>query len=301
MASSHVRPSSSNEIHDIDIVTAQTLTTPSSFDPPRVHRRRNLKELFPPFLPRKVVSEMIATFLLVFVTCGAGALNKNNPAVVSQLGASVAGGLIVTVMIYAVGHISGAHMNPAVTLAFAVARHFPWIQVPFYMLAQIAGSTIASYILRELLDPLKDLGTTTPSHTAAKALVAEIVVTFNMMFVTAAVATDTKAVGELAGLAVGSAVCITSIFAGPISGGSMNPARTLGPALASNKFDSLWVYFVGPPLGTVAGALAYSVIRLDKHSSSSQKGSQKSPSLKMRRVQSQDMESPTNDAFETGV
>ncbi|URE29661.1 Aquaporin NIP2-1 [Musa troglodytarum] len=268
MASSHVRPSSSNEIHDIDIVTAQTLTTPSSFDPPRVHRRRNLKELFPPFLPRKVVSEMIATFLLVFVTCGAGALNKNNPAVVSQLGASVAGGLIVTVMIYAVGHISGAHMNPAVTLAFAVARHFPWIQVPFYMLAQIAGSTIASYILRELLDPLKDLGTTTPSHTAAKALVAEIVVTFNMM---------------------------------PISGGSMNPARTLGPALASNKFDSLWVYFVGPPLGTVAGALAYSVIRLDKHSSSSQKGSQKSPSLKMRRVQSQDMESPTNDAFETGV
>ncbi|URE29663.1 Aquaporin NIP2-1 [Musa troglodytarum] len=226
MASSHVRPSSSNEIHDIDIVTAQTLTTPSSFDPPRVHRRRNLKELFPPFLPRKV---------------------------------------------------------------------------PFYMLAQIAGSTIASYILRELLDPLKDLGTTTPSHTAAKALVAEIVVTFNMMFVTAAVATDTKAVGELAGLAVGSAVCITSIFAGPISGGSMNPARTLGPALASNKFDSLWVYFVGPPLGTVAGALAYSVIRLDKHSSSSQKGSQKSPSLKMRRVQSQDMESPTNDAFETGV
>ncbi|CAL9043006.1 aquaporin NIP2-1 [Musa acuminata AAA Group] len=301
MASSHVRPNNSNEIHDIDVVTAQTLTTPSFFDPPRVHRRRNLKELFPPFLPRKVVSEMIATYLLVFVTCGAGALNKNNPGVVSQLGQSVAGGLIVTVMIYAVGHISGAHMNPAVTLAFAVARHFPWIQVPFYMLAQIAGSTTASYILRELLDPIHDLGTTTPSHTAAKALVTEIVVTFNMMFVTAAVATDTKAVGELAGLAVGSAVCITSILAGPISGGSMNPARTLGPALASNKFDSLWVYFVGPPVGTVAGALAYSFIRLDEHSLSSQKDSQKSPSLKMRRMQSQDMASPTNDAFESGV
>ncbi|KAJ8459947.1 hypothetical protein OPV22_032873 [Ensete ventricosum] len=300
MASSHVRPNISNEIHDIDIVTAQTLTTSSSLDHPRVHRRRNFMELFPPFLPRKVVSEMISTFLLVFVTCGAGALNKNNPAVVSQLGQSVAGGLIVTVMIYAVGHISGAHMNPAVTLAFAVARHFPWIQVPFYWLAQIAGSTVASYILRELLDPINDIGTTTPSHTAVKALVTEIVVTFNMMFVTAAVATDTKAVGELAGLAVGSAVCITSILAGPISGGSMNPARTLGPALASNKFDSLWVYFVGPPLGTVAGALAYSFIRLDGHSSSSQKGSQKSPSLKMRRMQSQDMESsPTNDAFET--
>ncbi|RWV80453.1 hypothetical protein GW17_00058279 [Ensete ventricosum] len=229
MASSHVRPNISNEIHDIDIVTAQTLTTSSSLDHPRVHRRRNFMELFPPFLPRKV---------------------------------------------------------------------------PFYWLAQIAGSTVASYILRELLDPINDLGTTTPSHTAVKALVTEIVVTFNMMFVTAAVATDTKAVSPSISLAVSSFFCFKTRLvelSRPISGGSMNPARTLGPALASNKFDSLWVYFVGPPLGTVAGALAYSFIRLDGHSSSSQKGSQKSPSLKMRRMQSQDMESsPTNDAFETG-
>ncbi|RZS02982.1 hypothetical protein BHM03_00033105 [Ensete ventricosum] len=242
MASSHVRPNISNEIHDIDIVTAQTLTTSSSLDHPRVHRRRNFMELFPPFLPRK---SLIRAF-------------------------------------------------------FAYNLH---LQVPFYWLAQIAGSTVASYILRELLDPINDIGTTTPSHTAVKALVTEIVVTFNMMFVTAAVATDTKAVSPSISLAVSSFLCVTRLveLSRPISGGSMNPARTLGPALASNKFDSLWVYFVGPPLGTVAGALAYSFIRLDGHSSSSQKGSQKSPSLKMRRMQSQDMESsPTNDAFETG-
>ncbi|KAG6471133.1 hypothetical protein ZIOFF_072234 [Zingiber officinale] len=278
-SSEYSMASHSNEIHDIDVATAQ-----DGFHLPSVPRhRRPFRDIFPPFLARKVVSEVISTFLLVFVTCGSGALSKRNPSQVSQLGASVAGGLIVTVMIYAVGHISGAHMNPAVTLAFAVARHFPWVQ---------ASATVASFILRGLLHPITDLGTTTPSGAAGRALVAEIIVTFNMMFVTLAVATDTRAVGELAGLAVGSAVCITSIFAGPISGGSMNPARTLGPAFASNIYSSVWVYLVGPPIGTIAGALAYNFIRLQGPtlSQSSQKGSQMSPSIKMRRMQRQEEE-----------
>ncbi|XP_074565197.1 aquaporin NIP2-2-like [Curcuma longa] len=271
-----------NEIHDISVVTSQT-----PISPPHKH-------LLPPFLARKVVSEMIATFLLVFVTCGAAALSGSNPRLVSQLGASVAGGLIVTVMIYAVGHISGAHMNPAVTLAFAVSRHFPWIQVPFYMVAQISGAMIASFVLRELLHPITNLGTTTPGDTASKALVMEIVVTFCMMFVTSAVATDTKAIGELAGLAVGSSVCITSILAGPVSGGSMNPARTLGPAVASRKFDSIWVYLIGPVLGTLMGSWSYNFIRLNEQPSSAQidGGSahkHRLPSLKLRRLQSQEM------------
>ncbi|KAG6471357.1 aquaporin NIP2-1-like [Zingiber officinale] len=289
--------SHSNEIHDIDVATAQNTTGQDTFYLPLPPRRRSFMDFFPPFLFQKVVSEVISTFLLVFVTCGSGALSKHNPSQVSQLGASVAGGLIVTVMIYAVGHISGAHMNPAVTLAFAVSRHFPWIQVPFYWGAQITGSTIASFILRELLHPITDLGTTTPSGNAGKALVAEILVTFNMMFVTLAVATDTRAVGELAGLAVGSAVCITSIFAGPISGGSMNPARTLGPAFASDIYRSVWVYLIGPPIGTVAGALVYNFIRLrgPTLSDPSQKGSQKSPSIKTRRMQRQDSSLPAND------
>ncbi|KAK3409198.1 hypothetical protein EUGRSUZ_J01345 [Eucalyptus grandis] len=169
---------------------------------------------YPPGFHRKVVAEIIATYLLVFVTCGSAALSASDENRVSRLGASVAGGLVVTVMIYAVGHISGAHMNPAVTFAFAAVRHFPWNQVPLYAAAQLTGAVSAAFSLRVLLDPIKLVGTTSPSGSAAQALIMEIVVTFSMMFVTSAVATDTKAIGELAGIAVGSAVCITSILAG---------------------------------------------------------------------------------------
>ncbi|PON32060.1 Major intrinsic protein, partial [Parasponia andersonii] len=161
-----------------------------------------------------ILSEVVATFLLVFITCAAAAISGSDEGRISQLGASIAGGLIVTVMIYSVGHISGAHMNPAVSIGFATFLRFPWKQVPFYALAQFTGAISAAFTLRALLDPIHRIGTTTPSGSDARALVMEIVVTFNMMFVTSAVATDAKAVGELAGLAVGSAVCITSIVAG---------------------------------------------------------------------------------------
>lgn len=268
---------SNNEIHDIAVATSQSSPSPYFY------------LQLPPFLPRKVVSEMIATFMLVFVTCGSSALSNSNSSLVSQLGASISGGLIVTVMIYAVGHISGAHMNPAVTLAFAVSSHFPWIQVPFYMVAQISGALLASFVLREVLNPIQNLGTTTPGDTAMKALVMEIVVTFCMMFVTSAVATDTRAVGELAGLAVGSSVCITSILAGPISGGSMNPARTIGPAIASRRFDSIWVYMIGPVLGTLLGSVSYNFIRLNDRPTEAQfKSNNRPSSFKLRRLQSQE-------------
>ncbi|PWA79641.1 major intrinsic protein, Aquaporin-like protein [Artemisia annua] len=216
---------------------------------------------YPPDFLRKVVAEVVATFVLVFVSCGCAALGASDEPKVSQLGISVASGLIVTVMIYAVGHISGAHMNPAVTIAFATVRHFPWKQVPFYAVAQFTGSIAASFALKTLLQPIENLGTTTPSGTDLQALIMEIIVTFIMMFVTSAVATDSKAVGELAGIAVGSAVCINSILAGPISGGSMNPARTIGPALASNTYKGIWVYIVGPITGTLLGVMCYSFIR----------------------------------------
>ncbi|KAL5582306.1 hypothetical protein UlMin_014748 [Ulmus minor] len=224
--------------------------------------RRSLEQHYPPGFFRKVVAEIVATYLLVFVTCGSAALSASNEHQVSKLGASVAGGLIVTVMIYAVGHISGAHMNPAVTLAFAAVRHFPWKQVPIYAAAQVIGAISSSFTLSILLHPIKNIGTTTPKGTDTQALLMEIVVTFSMMFITSAVATDTRAIGELAGIAVGSAVCITSILAGPVSGGSMNPARTIGPAIASSNYQAIWVYFVGPITGTLMGAWAYSVIRV---------------------------------------
>ncbi|XP_057957145.1 aquaporin NIP2-1-like isoform X2 [Malania oleifera] len=240
-----------------------------------------------------VGAEMIATYLLVFVTCGSAALSNGGDEEqrVSKLGASIAGGLIVTVMIYAVGHISGAHMNPAVTLAFSAVRHFPWKQVPLYGAAQLTGSILAAFTLRFLLHPItNNVGTTSPSGSHLQALVMEALVTFSMMFITSAVATDTKAIGELAGIAVGSAVCITSILAGPISGGSMNPARSIGPAVASGYYNGLWVYVAGPLLGALLGAWTYSLIRvMDKgnpalHSHSS--------SFKLRRLTTQ------TDAFD---
>ncbi|KAJ0432972.1 putative major intrinsic protein [Helianthus annuus] len=248
------------EIHPSDgIYELPIVTTPTHAN---LQPKRSILSLFdyPPGFTRKVVAEVVATFLLVFMTCGVASLTTSDNRKVSQLGASIVGGLIVTVMIYSVGHISGAHMNPAVTFAFATGGHFPWVQVPIYAAAQLTGSISASFALRALLETTKDLGTTTPSGTDVQALIMEIIVTFCMMFVTSAVATDAKAVGELAGMAVGSAVCITSIFAGPVSGGSMNPARTIGPAIASNNYKGIWVYIVGPVLGTVSAVMCYSFI-----------------------------------------
>ncbi|PON67309.1 Major intrinsic protein [Trema orientale] len=160
----------------------------------------------------------------------------------------------------------------------------PTGMVPFYALAQLTGAISAAFTLRELLYPIDRIGTTTPSGTDGQALGMEIVVTFSMMFVTSAVATDTKAVGELAGLAVGSAVCITSIVAGPVSGGSMNPARTLGPAIASGYYRALWVYIVGPITGTLLGSWFYKIIQLSERKPIISP----SISIKLRRMMSSD-------------
>ncbi|THG23861.1 hypothetical protein TEA_000878 [Camellia sinensis var. sinensis] len=135
-------------------------------------------------------------------------------------------------------------------------------EVPFYAAAQLTGAISAAFTLRVLLHPIKHLGITSPSGTDIQALIMELVVTFSMMFIASAVATDTKAIGELAGIAVGSAVCITSILAGPVSGGSMNLARTIGPAIASGYYKGVWVYVLGPVCGTLQGAWSYNLIRV---------------------------------------
>ncbi|KEH21619.1 major intrinsic protein (MIP) family transporter [Medicago truncatula] len=152
------------------------------------------QSMYPLGFSKKVFAEVIGTYLLVFVGSGAAAMNSIDENKVSKLGASLAGGFIVTVMIYAIGHISGAHMNPAVSLAFATVKHFPWKQVPFYIAAQLTGAISASYTLRVLLEPSKQLGATSPSGSNIQALIIEIVTTFTMVFISTAVATDSKAV-----------------------------------------------------------------------------------------------------------
>lgn len=211
---------------------------------------------------QKVVAEVLGTYFLIFAGCGAVVVNLNTDKTVSFPGIAIVWGLVVMVMIYSLGHISGAHFNPAVTIAFAVTKRFPLKQVPPYIAAQVLGSTLASGTLRLIFNHHQDhfVGTS-PGGTPLQSFVLEFIITFYLMFVVSGVATDNRAIGELAGLAVGSTVLLNVMFAGPISGASMNPARSLGPAIVANHYEHLWVYLVAPTLGAVCGALVYNVIR----------------------------------------
>jgi len=211
---------------------------------------------------RKVVAEIIGTFFMIFAGCGSVVIDKKTNGSITHLGVSLAWGMVVMIVIYTLGHISGAHLNPSVTLAYAVVRRFPWNQVPAYMGAQVFGSIAAGFVLRLMFGEVAHIAATVPTGSAMQSFVLEILITFFLMFVVSAVATDTKAIGELAGLAVGTTVAMNVIFAGPISGASMNPARTIGSAVAGNKYTNIWVYMVAPPVGAVMGAMAYNMIRL---------------------------------------
>ena len=172
-------------------------------------------------------------------------------------------GLVIMVMIYAVGHISGGHFNPGVTLAFAAARHFPLRDVAPYWAAQVAAAIGAAVVLRLMFGDAADLGATQPAGSMMQSFWLELILTFGLMFVIIAVATDTRAAGQAAAIAIGGTVGLEAMFAGPISGASMNTARSLGPALVAGQFHALWLYAVAPPIGALMGALAYQAIRGD--------------------------------------
>jgi MIP family channel proteins len=207
------------------------------------------------------IAELVATFALVFAGCGAIIIDTTSHGQVTHVGVAITFGLIIAAMIYATGHISGAHINPAVTLAFALTRHFPLVRVPLYWLTQLAGALLAALLLRALFGNVAHLGTTLPAGSDGQSLVLEMVLTFFLMFVIMAMATDDRAVGQAAALAIGGTVLLDAMFGGPISGASMNPARSLGPALVSGTLSHLWVYLVGPVVGALAGAFAYELAR----------------------------------------
>lgn len=213
-----------------------------------------------PFL-QKLIAEVFGTYFVIFAGCASVVVNLTKGSI-THPGVSVVWGFAVMVMVYSVGHISGAHFNPAVTIAFATCKRFPWIQVPAYLSAQILGATLASGTLRLLFDGKREnFSGTIPSGSNLQSLVLEIIITFYLMFVISGVATDNRAIGELAGLAVGATVLLNVLLAGPISGASMNPARSLGPAIVASRYESIWVYIVGPICGAVLGAWAYNLIR----------------------------------------
>ncbi len=210
-----------------------------------------------------LLAEFIGTFGLVFAGCGAIMINALSKEQVTHVGVGLVFGLIITVMIYTLGHISGAHLNPAVTLGFVLARHFPLQRLVGYWVAQLAGAILAAGCLRILLGNVADVGTTLPTGTGGdwQSFGFEALLTFFLMFVIMAMATDTRAVGQAAALAIGATVGLEAIFAGPISGASMNPARSLGPALISWTWTAQWVYVLAPFLGAVVGAYAYRWLR----------------------------------------
>lgn len=211
--------------------------------------------------PGPYLAEMVGAFALVFAGCGAIVIDRTSHGQITHVGIAISFGLVIAIMIYAVGHISGAHLNPSVTLAFALTRHFPFRRVPFYWAAQLAGATGAALALRALFGDVAHLGATLPAGSTSQSFGLEIALTFFLMFVIMAVATDDRAVGQAAALAIGGTVLLDAMFAGPISGASMNPARSFGPALASDTWSHLWVYIAGPIIGAVLGAFIYELVR----------------------------------------
>jgi len=211
-------------------------------------------------LARTLAAEFVGTFALVFAGCGAIMVDAETGAL-GHVGVAISFGLVIMVMIYAVGHLSGAHFNPAVTFAFALSRHFLWPRALGYWSAQLLGALTAAAILRGSLGNIAHVGATLPSGSQSQSFLWELVMTFLLMFVIMAVATDTRAVGEAAAIAIGGTVGLDAMFGGPISGASMNPARSIGPALVSGDLHALWLYILAPLAGAALGALGYQFIR----------------------------------------
>ena len=210
---------------------------------------------------KKLLSEFLGTFALVFAGTGAIVINEVSGGVVTHVGIALTFGLVVLAMIYTLGDISGAHLNPAVTFGFFVARRLPGSQVLPYIVSQCSGAIVASLLLRVLFPTSVTLGATIPSGGAMQSFVLEVVLTAILMFAILGVSTGASEKGITAGIVVGAVIAFEALFAGPISGASMNPARSLGPALVSLKHSSLWIYLTAPLLGSAIGVLACRCVR----------------------------------------
>jgi len=209
---------------------------------------------------RALVAEAFGTFTLVFAGAGAVMVDAKTGEL-GHVGVAITFGLVIMAMIYAVGHISGAHFNGAVTFAFALSRHFPWRRAAGYWAAQLTGAVVAAALLRASLGNIAHVGATLPSGSQAQSFLWELVMTAILMFVIMAVATDTRAVGEAAAIAIGGTILLDAMFGGPISGASMNPMRSMGPAFVSGDLHALWLYIVAPVIGASLGAVLYQFVR----------------------------------------
>lgn len=200
---------------------------------------------------RKYVAELIGTFALVFCGTGAIIINQETDGGVTTVGIAITFGLIVMSMIYALGNISGAHLNPAVSIGFVIAKRFPGKELLPYITSQLIGALLASLVLKLLFPGNEKLGATIPTGSDMQSFVLELLLTFFLMLVIINVATGSKEQGMFAGLAIGSVVLLEATFAGPISGASMNPARSLAPAIISGHTKQVWIYLTAPVAGAI--------------------------------------------------
>lgn len=216
---------------------------------------------------QKCLAEFIGTFALLFFGCGSIMIAERFTGAIPPYLIPLIFGAVVATMIYTVGHISGAHFNPAVTLAFAMTRHFPIRQVVPYWLAQFLGGLAAMAILAAIMPPGHSYGATIPAISTSAAFIWEILLSAFLMFVIIAVATDTRAEGVMAGIAIGTIVTLGSYLGSSLTGASMNPARSLAPALLQTTTSVLWIYFFAPFIGTAIGGAMYQLIRCDTKAS----------------------------------
>ena len=210
---------------------------------------------------KKYIAELIGTFTLVFCGCGAIVTNEFSQGMVTHSGIALTFGLVVMSLIYAFGEISGAHFNPAVTIAFSYAKKFPLKEVPKYILAQCIGAILAAALLLLLFPENEFLGTTLPKIDVWRVFLFEVILTFFLMLVIINVSTGSKESGIMAGIAIGGVVWFEAQFAGPITGASMNPARSVGPALVSGHLEHLWLYLLAPIIGAILAVLSCKLVK----------------------------------------
>jgi len=210
---------------------------------------------------KKYIGELIGTFTLVFCGCGAIVTNEFSQGTVTHSGIALTFGLVVMSLIYAFGEISGAHFNPAVTIAFTYAKKFPLKEVPKYILAQCIGAILAAALLLLLFPENEFLGTTLPKIDVWRVFLFEVILTFFLMLVIINVSTGSKETGIMAGIAIGGVVWFEAQFAGPITGASMNPARSIGPALVSGHLEHLWLYILAPIIGAILAVLSCKLVK----------------------------------------
>ena len=210
-------------------------------------------------LNKKYLAEFIGTFALVFCGTGAIIIDEQTHGAVTHVGVAITFGLIVLAMIYTFGEISGAHLNPAVTIAFTVARRFDAKQIFPYIMSQVAGAFMATGTLRYLFPENINLGSTLPAGPPMQSFVLEFILTYFLMLVILQVSQGSRETGLVAGMAIGATVLLEAMFAGPICGASMNPARSLAPGIVSGNIQMLWIYLAAPVAGAVAASLMWKI------------------------------------------